>query len=477
MPNKQINDFLEVPLDLNQNILIQTDGGTTQRIPSDEIKDAVDDVVTLNSDVGTLQSDVSTLQTDVSTLQTDVSAIEILSRNNASTALIEGCELSINGGDPALFDVAAGVLQVIDNVTDPINPVITKISFGAVSGVTVTNLATEEFTYLGIDSSGTLNQFANPTAEEIRTNAIIGVLFHSSGTQIDEVSNETIVPAVNVASSYADLSRALGTLNVEGNVFAPNGSNLNIDKSSGLLYVSGINTKTDLGNPNNIITAALTALTFTYSWRDGAGGFNEASGQTLINPANYDDGTGGVGTPNGSVPANNWTIQRVFLSHSNNVSIQYGQALYSTKAAAIDGIFTEPFTVSKSLDKYSLRCYLISRGGASDLSIPGDAQFLTVGRFGDSGLSGASLSTTSLQQAYNNSTGTEITTDVTHGALTISDGTAGANNILDVQDASNVPMLLVKPDGTINLGNVQSGSGGLSTGDVYHVAGDLQIVL
>ena len=99
---------------------------------------------------------------------------------------------------------------------------------------------------------------------------------------------------------------------------------------------------------------ALSSLSFTYTWRDGSGGFNVAPA-TLVGPSAYDDGTGGALTPNGTVANNNWTVQRVYLTASNQVVLHYGQEEYANKASAIESIETEPFSSNPVLEGALLR--------------------------------------------------------------------------------------------------------------------------
>jgi hypothetical protein len=64
----------------------------------------------------------------------------------------------------------------------------------------------------------------------------------------------------------------------------------------------------------------------------------------------------------------------------------------------------------------------VVRGGATDLSSPDDAEFIEAGRFGGIG-SGGTLSTASLQNAYENGSEPEIITDIIRGAVSIQGGT------------------------------------------------------
>ena len=75
-----------------------------------------------------------------------------------STALIDGCELTVNGVDPEKFDMAAGFGVVVDNTTTPGVPVITWVIVPAQTAVVPTYIGIDIATYLNIDINGNLIQ-------------------------------------------------------------------------------------------------------------------------------------------------------------------------------------------------------------------------------------------------------------------------------------------------------------------------------
>ena len=66
--------------------------------------------------------------------------IDVISQNNSSTTLRSGGVITVNGGNPALFDVAAGTGTIVDNTTDPNDPTLTEVSWGVLTGNSLTNL-------------------------------------------------------------------------------------------------------------------------------------------------------------------------------------------------------------------------------------------------------------------------------------------------------------------------------------------------
>ena len=387
----------------------------------------------------------------------------------AGTGLVSGGSMSINA-DTTKFDVAAGTGVVMDIHSDPANPTYTAVSWGASTANTVTNIATQQQTAIGIDSGGNIVQYSAtfPTAEEGRDYITLGFLVHPNLTNISGISNQPLYgTASSVVNTIADMNSAIGPIVKSGVNHSANGANLKIDRSAGEIFFMGSNFQTSKKAPNTFSVPSATPVTFLYTWRDGAGGFNTGAAFTTdILPGSYDDGTGGSPNPNGSVSTNTWTIQRIYYSTSI-VGVHYGQATYNSKADAIDGVQTEAFSKNPALDGSSFRGWLIVRGGASDLSDSGDAVFINAGKFGDTVVSGGSGAITNLQQSYNNSTTPEIVVDSTRGALTIRDNaTPIGSALLEVENNG----------GTTRSFHVEEGAVGVNTSAPqtdFEVVGDI----
>jgi len=108
-------------------------------------------------------------------------------------------------------------------------------------------------------------------------------------------------------------------------IASANGSNLNINTSSGVLYGLGIGYITNKLNPNSLSIGSQSPATFQY--RTSTGG--TASNTTLIDPGSYD--VNGVITPITGTKATN---QRIYLLQNGQIRIQYGQTEYNQLAAA-----------------------------------------------------------------------------------------------------------------------------------------------
>jgi len=354
---------------------------------------------------------------------------------SSATGLISGGTLSINGGDPTKYDVSAGVGYIVDNYTDPLNPTVTQVSFGPLTAVTLSTVATDGDTIIAINSSGNPVETDEIDFEDSRDTIILGGLVHQGGVIIDEVPSP-FNHIVGPHDTALDFMNAIGVVNVTGNVFSANGANLSIDKSGGKAFLPGSNFSISKKSPNVSTQAAQSPVTFIYTWRDGVGGYNSSTGNTLIVPGDYDDGTGGASSPNGSVTPSSYTVQRIYLGVSGLVVVHFGQDTYASLADAEARYLTEAFDPNPDLQGTLLRGFLIVRGNATDLSDTAQAVFISANRFGDSG-GGANVTsaTSTLQNAYDNSTDPEIVLDSVLGGVSITDAsTPVSGNLFEVQN-------------------------------------------
>lgn len=373
--------------------------------------------------------------------------------NSLSNGVITGGKLTVNGSNPARFDISDGSGVIIDSYTNPLSPVVYNVSWTGLTNQVVTNIATQQVTYVYISNTGAAFQSNVPPTPQLRRDYILlGQLGHTNNTTLGAA-----VPFPDVlsgtVSSLRDISAVVGSINF-GNVVSSNGANLNINKSSGILTRFGINFYNDNKNPNEITTAATIAGSFRYRTRTG----NGATNTTLIDPANYD--VGGVITPLSGTKATN---QRVFLNVNNNVVIQYGQSQYNNITTALANAQSESFTLFPNLNEgFVLIGVITVLSNATSLNNTNQAIFTRVSKFGEITGATAGLSTTTLQQAYSNSVEPEILTDSAHGAVSVRRGsTADTDNVFELLNGAGTITASVKGNGEI-LGSNLSGT---NTGD------------
>lgn len=362
----------------------------------------------------------------------------------SSSGWLSGGTLSVNA-NPAKFDITSGYGLILDKHTDPLNPTYKLVSWNSSTANTVTNLATWNVTLIGIDSTGAIVQFqATDLNASFRDYILLGSLVHSNHTSISAVSDVTIATGFSIGESLADLTTAIGPINESGNVYSANGANLNINKSAGVAFAYGINAKVDEKNPNRVTIASATAPTFFNSYRNGSGGYTVGTSST-INADQYDDGSGVLAT----VPNNKWTIKRIYTSTAFT-AVEFGQHYYSSQSEALSAIATESHAVNPDLSTFLLRCYLVVKKGATALNDTTTATFIEASRFGGGVSSTRTSSTTTLQQAYDNSTTPEILTDSTRGAVTVKRGSAADTDaIFEGQNNAGSNTFVVTGNGAV----------------------------
>ncbi|KKP35705.1 MAG: hypothetical protein UR26_C0002G0005 [candidate division TM6 bacterium GW2011_GWF2_32_72] len=304
----------------------------------------------------------------------------------ASSGVLYGGKITVNA-DPSKIDISAGAGLIVDNFTTPNNPTYTLVTWAAKTGVSVTNIASSDKTYVALDSSGNVDQSVTEYSyADRRDKIILGNLVHTNNTSVASVWSSANI-LTGQYSQHFDLIRALGPINISGNAFAANGANLNINKSSGQIYAAGVNYDQVSGAkvPDIRDYGAATAPTFLYAWQSAPGIFSHSISTAVIDPAQYDTGSG-----LGAVPAGEFSTQRIYMLLNGDIIIQYGQATYATLSAAEDAISTEAFLTDPLVEDYNaaFRAWLIVKQNTVDLSNAAEAKFVAASNL--AGLSGAS---------------------------------------------------------------------------------------
>ena len=369
--------------------------------------------------------------------------------NNSSTGLLDGGVLSINA-DTTKFDITAATGMVIDSTTDVTTPTISEVLYAGATAVSVTNIATNEFTHIYITSAGALLQsVVKPTPALRRDNIYIGKLVHTDNVNIEFVSYQPEV-YINPSNALVDYWRGLGITVLSGNRISANGANLSIDKSAGDIHQSGANYATSKQKPDIVTIAAQTPITFRYRTQTSI----EGSNVTVLDPTNYDL-SGTVTAIPGSV--NRATNVRVYLFQTGNIRLQYGQQYYNSLSEAVSSLSSEPFVIEPNIEDNGVLLGVISViKGATDLSNVSEAKFSAASKFGEVSTGTGAFSVTTLQKAYNNSITPEIIVTSTNGALSIQDAaTPIGANLFEVQsNGGGTNYLSVDATGVVIAGNL-----------------------
>jgi hypothetical protein len=321
------------------------------------------------------------------------------------------------------------------------NPLVLNIYYSGGTNLPVSGLTSSFDTYLLVNSGGTLYQTNTyPTPQERRQNIFLGRVVHPNKTTILNVE-QSVDYDVSPLSSLRDLWVPIKIIN-EGVVPSSNGANLTFKTSSGTFWGNGIGFPTDELNPNAITVPGYLPASFYYTTQTG-GTFTVTT--TTVDTTKYDVNGVAVNVPG----SGSYTTQRIYMSQSGVIRLQYGQNFYSTLAKAIAAIPSETFVVNPD---NSIDCILIGlltvKDGTGDLSNTDDAVFTFVSKFGEILGGTAGISTTTLQQAYNNSVNPEIITNSILGGVQFRGGT-GTNtdkNII-IENNSAVETAFIRADG------------------------------
>ena len=370
-----------------------------------------------------------------------------ISTVNSSTGVFEFT--GITTASPTTFRVAPVKGWIVDDTSNPLSPQLYYISYsGGVHTATYVNTATETWVYL--TSGGTISQTNIPlNDQERRQNIFLGKLGHANKTNI---INSFSQPDF-VLSPLAQLRDMFTPINLINNGVRPsaNGANLSFNTSAGYLYGLGINFASDTLKPNSLYVSGTAPCTFQYRTQTGG----TASNTTLIDPTKYD--VGGVVT---SIPGagGRSTNQRIYLVQNGVFRVQYGQTFYNSLAAAVAGIATEPYVEFTNFQTNGILIGVLSvRKDATDLSDTTKALFFNASKFGDSTGAAGGSSTTTLQQAYNNSVNPEIITNSILNSFQIRGGTGDdTDKNISIENNAGTQTAYIRGDGKSKFNTVSA---------------------
>lgn len=305
---------------------------------------------------------------------------------------LKGLEVTVNSLDATAFDISAGYGIIIKSSAG-VEEVTSEryiVRLEAQTTIPATRLASDYITFISIDETGTISQKGSITSSELREEIIVGALVHIENTDI-ESTYACGISALKGSNNALDILCKLGAVNLEGNTYTPNGTNLSLDKSAGTTYRLGTNRLTDEKDPNITQDSQTTLCNLVRTYRDGSGGFSFANTFTEIDPDNYDDGSGTLQ----AVPNNNFTIQRVYYYNTSDTTVvAYGQNVYSNLSKALDSVASDSFVGHPHLVNGSLRAVIVVQQGVTDLNDENAVRIIPASKFGDVSSSGGSTTIT-----------------------------------------------------------------------------------
>lgn len=302
-----------------------------------------------------------------------------------STGVASGGDISPGPG-PAQVTIAPMIGYVVDN-TDPesVAPTVTIVDFpGAVVNLDAGALG-RTVTWWSVDTAGVVHQQAQrPDPAAYRTSLVLGVSAFDTVAQLvmETQTFPTILP--QPANAFVDLADSLGPFSVAGNELRPNGANLSLDKTAGVLFARGfgyVDSGVYSDSPNVVVSPALTATPLRMITQDDTEPTPGVS--TVVDVGNFD--VGGVVTPVPGGP-NVSTVQRVYLFGNDTpglrVAVQYGQDVYATPQDAVRALGANRRYVPSPVSRFgTLIGYLAVTRTCTDLSDPAQCTFVYAGKF------------------------------------------------------------------------------------------------
>lgn len=321
-------------------------------------------------------------------LDTEAFLIDVgLSQEQAdlSTGVASGGNMDPSGSNPQAVDFSPLVGYIVDNTNElSIAPTVSRVDWPGGTGVLAGAALTRTITYWLLDATQTLiQQAAYPSPDQFRTHLVLGASVYDTvgGAVVETQTLPTILP--QQAPQLVDLMDALGPFSLSGNRISPAGANLQINKTSGVLFARAFNyiVGATIGNNPHISVSPAQAPAVFRRILSTAMPATPAPVNT-IDPANYD--VGGVLTPVGG-GANSSTIQRVYLFAANSgslqLAVQYGQVVYGSLTAAVAAIASGVFVPAPVTARGALIGYLAVIRTATNLSDPTQATFVHAGKF------------------------------------------------------------------------------------------------
>jgi hypothetical protein len=390
----------------------------------------------------------------------DDKTLLILSETNAVQLVSNGYQWIILGQDRSTVNNSTGVFQfsgitkvsstqfyvapvrgwIVDDTSNPLSPQIFYVNY---TGGTHTDIyvSTAFETFVFLTSGGTISQSNSPlTEQQRRQNIFLGKIGHPEKTSINLVFSQPDF-VLSPLSQLRDMFVPINLIN--GGVYpSVNGANLTFNTSASYLYGLGINFSVSSLSPNTIYVPGNSPATFQYRTQTGG---------TVVNVTNIDPTRYDVGGTITNITGTKATNQRIFLLQNGTIRVQYGQTTYTSLSNAIQAIQTESFITFPNFTNNAVLIGILSvLSTCTDLSDTSRAQFFFASKFGETIGAAGGIGTTTLQQAYNNSSTPEIILNATLDGLSLQNGTGNPDNttrVLEGVNAANVTTSYILADG------------------------------
>jgi hypothetical protein len=303
------------------------------------------------------------------------------------TGLLYGGIVTYSGSN--VFVTPGSGIIVNHNVTanSEVGPIVDYVTWGPITQ-SITNIATQQVTYIYIDDSGVLQQQSTRfTNQQFHDDIPLGAVAHFNYSSISAFGG-AVQTAYNQTAQIVNFIDAFGPLKLSGYGLTGQSSSLRLSVGSGVSYIHGGFYDDDLQFPSQYETNAHITASIAYVYSSGSGirfDTNNDTFYTSLKPGFYDPGTGITA----SVSNNDWTIQRVYSDPRTGVLyIYYGRNIYPDYQNAIANLSTDSFSEGDTFDFTTFLGFLVLKSNTDDITNTTDNKIIPAGLFRGGGAAG-----------------------------------------------------------------------------------------
>ena len=301
------------------------------------------------------------------------------------TGLLYGGVVTYSGSN-VFVSPGSGIIAEHNATTgSEISPMIEYVTWNAITQ-SITNIATQQVTYLYIDNTGALQQQSTRfTSQQYHDYIPLGAVGHFDYTQVSAFGGgvQTAYDQISQISNFVD---AFGPLKMSGYGLTGQAGSLRLSVGSGTSFIHGGFYQNNPEFPSQTTTPLQVTASLARVNRSGSViefDTNAGNFYTVVDPTKYDrDGDGTLA----NVGSGNWSIQRVFSDPKTGVLyVYYGQARYTSLLNALQFLPTDPFTEGDTFDFTTFIGFLVLKGNASDITDTANNSVINGGLFRGSG--------------------------------------------------------------------------------------------
>jgi hypothetical protein len=299
------------------------------------------------------------------------------------TGLLYGGVVTYSGSN-VFVSPGSGIIAEHNATTgSEFSPMIEYVTWNAITQ-SITNIATQQVTYLYIDNNGALQQQSSTfTSQQYHDYIPLGAVGHFDYIQVSAFGG-AVQTAYDQISQTSNFINAFGPLRMSGYGLTGQPGSLRLSVGSGTSFIHGGFYENDPEFPSQITTPLQATASMAYVYRSGSGIIFDTNGGNLytqLKPGFYDPGTGVTG----SVSNNDWTIQRAYSDPKTGVLyVYFGQTIYPDFLTAVATVSADPFTEGGTFDFTTFVGFLILKSNGTNITAA-DNKIVPAGLFRGSG--------------------------------------------------------------------------------------------